>query len=79
VSENRTEKPTPKRRDESRKKGQMARSMDLNSATVLLVGVATLALVAPNMLHQLTDVVRQGIAQAGDPSLASKGEGGAIA
>jgi len=42
VSENRTEKPTPKRRDESRKKGQMARSMDLNSATVLLVGVATL-------------------------------------
>jgi flagellar biosynthesis protein FlhB len=79
VSENRTEKPTPKRRDESRKKGQMARSMDLNSATVLLVGVATLAMVAPNMLHQLTDVVRQGIAQAGDPSLASKGEGGAIA
>ena len=57
----------------------MARSMDLNSATVLLVGVATLAMVAPNMLHQLTDVVRQGIAQAGDPSLASKGEGGAIA
>jgi flagellar biosynthesis protein FlhB len=79
VSENRTEKPTPKRREESRKKGQMARSMDLNSATVLLVGVATLAIVAPSMLHQLTDVVRQGIGQSGDPALASKGEGGALA
>ena len=79
MSENRTEKPTPKRRDEARKKGQMARSMDLNSATVLLVGTATLAIVAPSMLHQLTDVVRQGIGNSAHPAMASKTQGGALA
>jgi flagellar biosynthesis protein FlhB len=79
VSENRTEKPTPKRREESRKKGQMARSMDLNSATVLLVGTATLAIVAPSMLHQLMDVVRQGIGNSAHPGMASKAGGGTLA
>jgi flagellar biosynthetic protein FlhB len=79
VSENRTEKPTPKRREESRKKGQMARSMDLNSATVLLVGTATLAVVAPGMLHQLTDVVRQGIGNGAHPEMVSKAAGRGLA
>jgi low affinity Fe/Cu permease len=33
----RTEKPTAKRRDEARKKGQVARSSDLNGSVVLVV------------------------------------------
>ena len=32
----RTEKATPKKRDDASKKGQVARSMDLNGAVVLL-------------------------------------------
>jgi len=44
--DNRTEKPTPKRRTEARKKGQVARSTDVNSAAVLLVGFITLCGIA---------------------------------
>jgi len=79
MADNKTEKPTPKRREEARKKGQMARSMDLNSATVLLVGVGTLAIVAPSMLHQMTDVVREGIGNAAHPGMASEDAGGSLA
>jgi flagellar biosynthetic protein FlhB len=57
----------------------MARSMDLNSATVLIVGIGTLAIVAPSMLHQMTDVVRQGIGNSANPGMASTAEGGALA
>ncbi|OQX58989.1 hypothetical protein B5M50_03525, partial [candidate division KSB1 bacterium 4484_219] len=38
----RTEKATPKRREEARKKGNVARSMELSSATILLGGTLTL-------------------------------------
>jgi len=41
-SGDRTEKATPKRREEARKKGQVARSMELNGTLVLVAGVATL-------------------------------------
>src|SRR3954464_4518602 len=37
-----TEKATPKKRDEARKKGQVARSMDLTGAVVMLVGLFAL-------------------------------------
>ena len=36
MAENKTEKATPKKREEARKKGQVARSMDVNGAVVLL-------------------------------------------
>ena len=46
-----TEKPTPKRRRESRKKGQIARTPDLGQwLTVLLLSVA----IGPLLGHQLT-------------------------
>ena len=38
-----TEKATPKKREEARKKGQVAKSTDLNGAIVLLVGLFALA------------------------------------
>ena len=37
-----TERATPKRRGEAREEGNVARSMEINSATVLLVGIITL-------------------------------------
>src|SRR6266480_2751228 len=57
----------------------MARSMDLNSATVLLVGIGTLAIVAPSMLHQMSDVLRQGIGNGAHPGMASLDGGGSLA
>src|SRR5437762_11599683 len=57
----------------------MARSMDLNSATVLLVGIGTLAIVAPSMLPQMSDVLRQGIGNGAHPGIASLDERGSLA
>ena len=36
MAENKTEKATPKKRQEARQKGQVARSQDVNGAIVLL-------------------------------------------
>ncbi len=71
--DNKTEKPTPKRRNEARKKGQVARSTDINSAAVLLVGFATLAITAPAMWEGTSTIVREGLARTADPSIVSQG------
>jgi flagellar biosynthesis protein FlhB len=70
--DDRTEKPTPKRRSEARAKGQVARSQDLTSATGLLAAFAALVVGGPHMLVQLEGVVIRGLAQAGDTRLATQ-------
>jgi flagellar biosynthetic protein FlhB len=67
AGENRTEKPTPKRREEARKRGQIARSSDLNGAVVLFASIAVLALVGPGILHRLEEVVATGLARSASP------------
>jgi flagellar biosynthetic protein FlhB len=42
VSDNRTEAPTPRRLSEARDRGQVARSVELNTAAIMLIGVALL-------------------------------------
>ncbi|NGZ75490.1 flagellar biosynthesis protein FlhB [Saccharibacillus sp. VR-M41] len=55
-----TEKATPKKRDESRKKGQVAKSQELPGAGVLLVSIAILMIFGDNfrtvITHLFTDV-----------------------
>jgi flagellar biosynthetic protein FlhB len=74
----RTEKATPKRRQEAQKKGQIARSIEVNTAVVLLATVAALAVFGPRMLTNLENVVRDGLLTAGDPDNASRGSIGEI-
>lgn len=50
-----TEKATPRRREEARKKGQVFKSSDLNSAIILLAGSVAAFLVFPFMLENLKD------------------------
>ena len=38
-AQDKTEKATPKKREEARKKGQVAKSADLNGAMVMLAGL----------------------------------------
>jgi flagellar biosynthesis protein FlhB len=45
-----TEKPTPKKRAEARKKGQVARSMDLTGAVVMLVAIFALHMFGGNLI-----------------------------
>jgi flagellar biosynthetic protein FlhB len=52
-AEERTEKATPRRKEEARKKGQVARSIEVNSAIILLSTFLILKLLAPWMGEQV--------------------------
>lgn len=54
-----TEAPTPRRREEARRKGQVARSQDLSSALLLLGGMACLRMFGPNMLRSLIETIQR--------------------
>ncbi|HEX3802947.1 MAG TPA: flagellar biosynthesis protein FlhB [Solirubrobacteraceae bacterium] len=58
-----TERATPKRRDQARQRGQVGRSTDLNSAGVLLAGLVGVLLMGPKVLdaaaNAMTDIFEQ--------------------
>jgi flagellar biosynthetic protein FlhB len=53
-----TEPATPRRREEVRKKGQVAKSADLNSSLVLFASTLALYFLAPRLLRALTGFTR---------------------
>jgi flagellar biosynthetic protein FlhB len=55
MSENKTEKATPKKRQEARQKGQVARSMDANGAIVLMAAVLGLSAFGPMMFQRMQE------------------------
>jgi flagellar biosynthetic protein FlhB len=75
VSEERTEAPTPKKREEVRKKGQTSRSQDLTGAVVLLAGLYGLKLIAMALHGQLTGLLVGSILSVGtiDPTARPSG------
>jgi flagellar biosynthetic protein FlhB len=52
-----TEKATPKKREEARRKGQVAKSADLNGAIVLLAGLFTLGATGPSIVSHCKDAM----------------------
>ncbi|HEY7618452.1 MAG TPA: flagellar biosynthesis protein FlhB [Solirubrobacteraceae bacterium] len=67
-----TEKATPKRRNEARQKGQVARSTDLQGAVVLLAGIVAMGAVGPKIVERMADVLRGAIAQMSSPDVVSR-------
>lgn len=59
VYEERTEAATPRRREELRRRGQVARSPDLVSAAVLLAGLLALRFMGEELLRQTADLSQQ--------------------
>lgn len=57
-ADNRTEKPTPRRIQKAREKGQVARSREVSSASVLLGALLVLSYAAPEMLSSLSGEMR---------------------
>lgn len=53
-----TEDATPKRREDARKKGQVARSNEVNSAFIILASFLALKLMAANIYEELTALMR---------------------
>jgi flagellar biosynthetic protein FlhB len=67
-----TEKATPKKRKEAREKGQVARSIDLQGAVVLIAGIIAIGSAGPGLVQRMGDVMRGAIEQMSDPSIVSK-------
>jgi len=70
-----TEKPTPKRKHEARKKGQVAKSTDLNGAVVLVAGLIGLIAVGPAVVSGVSGSMRSTFAQIADPGDATSAAG----
>jgi len=62
-----TEAPTPRRRQEAREKGQVARSNDLSSALLLLGGMVALRLLGPQIMDAFLTAFRRNLSVT-DPS-----------
>jgi flagellar biosynthesis protein FlhB len=74
ANDDKTEKATPKRRKEARKKGQVARSVDLSGAIVLNVGLVVISALAPTVIGNAMGSMRdafQRIAHPGDVTTAA--------
>jgi flagellar biosynthetic protein FlhB len=67
-----TEKATPKRREESRKKGQVARSADLAGAVVLFAGLMALGASGPALAAHLSDVMTSTLQLTAHPEIVSE-------
>jgi flagellar biosynthetic protein FlhB len=53
MANDKTEKATPKKRDDARKKGQVAKSADINGAAILLGGLIALSAAGPKAMEQM--------------------------
>ncbi len=58
-TQSKTEQATPKKREDARKKGQVALSQELSSTVLLMAGFAVLAWTAGDMMQQLADLIRR--------------------
>jgi flagellar biosynthetic protein FlhB len=67
-----TEKPTPKRRADARKKGQVARSQDMNGAIVLLAALTVLSAMAPKMMDGLKRMMTSTLLEIQTPDVVTK-------
>jgi flagellar biosynthetic protein FlhB len=68
-----TEKATPKRREEARKKGQVAKSQDLNGAVVLLSSLFALSIWGPHVWEEMGASMRGTLAMIAQPQTVSPG------
>lgn len=75
AGEDRTEKPTPKRREEARKQGQVARSADLGGAIVLVAGLMTIAMLGGSIAQSAGDCMRAMLTDIAHPDLITTAAG----
>jgi len=71
--EEKTEDPTPKRREESRKKGQVARSQDLSKAVLLLAGMGLLYFFGGEIRTSLANFMTWSFSHLHDVDLSQSG------
>ena len=67
ANDDKTEKPTAKRKKEARKKGQVAKSTDLNGALVLLGGLIAVSAMGPAVVSGVAASMRSAFGQIARP------------
>jgi flagellar biosynthetic protein FlhB len=67
-----SEKATPKKAEEARKKGTVAKSQDVNGVAVLVAGLGMLAAVGPAILSRLQASMAHLLTLAGSPDVVQK-------
>lgn len=67
--DSRTEQPSPRRRQQAREKGSVARSQDLNAAVLLLGAAMTLSFFGSSIIGGLGEILKGLIRQAGKAEL----------
>ena len=72
MANDKTEKATPKKRNEARQKGQVARSTDLNGATVMLAGLLALGVAGGSIATRMQEMLRTGLASVADPQVVDR-------
>lgn len=75
MADDKTERATPRRRDDARRRGQVARSMDVNGAVVLIAGLFALSLVGPAVVGAMESSMRDAFARIADPQAALTARG----
>jgi flagellar biosynthetic protein FlhB len=68
-----TEKATPKRRQEARRKGQVAKSQDLGGAVVLLASLLSLSALGPAAWGHMRDAMLRSLSLIGTPDVVDHG------
>ena len=64
-----TEKATPKRKQEARRKGQVAKSQDLGGAVILLAALMSLSALGPAAWHHMQDAMYNSLALIATPDV----------
>jgi flagellar biosynthetic protein FlhB len=75
ANHDKTEKATPKRRNEARKQGNVAKSTDLNGAVVLAAGLVALMLMGPKVIDGVSTAMRTVFAEISHPGAATSAAG----
>ena len=70
----RTEKPTPKRLEDARRRGQVPRSRELNMTFVMLAGAAVLLAARPFFAERLGELARAGLELSRTAAMGRDGE-----
>src|SRR3954466_787963 len=69
MANDKTEKATPKKKEDARKKGQVAKSADVNGSAVLLAGLLALTAAGPKMVRQLQEGMLEVLALVSHPEV----------
>src|SRR6202012_2665927 len=75
ANDDKTEKPTGKRKSEARKKGQVAKSTEVNGALVLVAGLIAISMQGPSVVNAIAGTMRAMFGMVSRPNEVSSAAG----